>query len=270
MTILILVGIVLVTGGITFLFSERIKAQNRLFSTFSAALVATLLFVHILPDIYNSGLNVKFLGLALLSGLIIQLLLEKITHGLEHGHEHSHAKSHKSIIFGVMLGLCAHAFIEGMPISFDESNSIENEVVEDDHEHDHHNHHHNHHGHEHVDYSANESAVSDKFLSAILMHKIPVTLMLSLFLLSVRVKALFYFILIGVFAIMTPFGMLIGEELMRVPSINKYKFYFLALSSGMLLHIITSILFEHGHSKKETNLHILLIVAGITIGVILF
>lgn len=266
MTILLLLGVVLATGSITFLFSDRIKARHRMFSTFSAAVVAALIFVHLLPDIYSSSISAKWMGLALLIGLILQLILEKITHGIEHGHEHSHAKSHKSILIGVMMGLGVHAFIEGMPISIDD---VHQTTTANSHAHDSHEHH-EHEGHEHVDYSEGKGGISNKFISAILMHKVPVTLMLSLFLLSIGVKPLSYFGFLTIFALMTPLGMISGEYLMKIPSINSYKFYLLAISTGMLLHIITSILFEHGHSRKETNIHIMLILSGVIIGVLLF
>lgn len=277
MTELFIIAVVLVTGTIAFLFSERIKANHRLFSTFSAALVAALIFVHILPDVYNSESSAKWIGFALLLGLVLQLILEKVTHGVGHGHEHSHAKNHKSILIGAMLGLCAHAFIEGMPISIDEHQDVE--VVEtEDHDHDHlHDHSHEaeevageHDGHEHIDYSQEDDQLSSKFISAVLMHKVPVTIMLSLFLLSVGVKGWRFFLLLALFAVMTPAGVYVGQMLMSLPEVSAYKYYLLALSTGMLLHIITSILFEHGHSRKETNLHILLIISGIGIGILLF
>lgn len=254
MTILILIGVVLLTSGIAFLFSDKIKSKHRLFSTFSAALVASLIFVHILPDIYVSS-NAKWLGVTLLGGLILQLILEKVTHGVGHGHDHTHARNHKSILIGVMLGLGVHAMIEGMPI-------LMNDPAEMTEGHDHHHH------HEHL--SEGEEMLSVKFLSAVLMHKVPVTIMLSLFLLSIGVRPVSYFLLIGVFAAMTPLGALLGRELMGHPNFGQFTTYLVAVSTGMLLHIITSILFEHGHSRKENNLHILLIIAGIVIGVLLF
>ncbi|CAG5084136.1 ZIP family metal transporter [Parvicella tangerina] len=274
MTILILIVVVLLTGGVAFLFSDKIKTNHRLFSTFSAALVASLIFVHILPDIYNSGAGVNWLGLTLLIGLILQLILEKMTHGVGHGHDHSHAKNHKSILIGVMLGLCAHSFIEGMPISVEEqdvasTHQVHQEDGGESHEH-HHHHDHSGHGHEHLDMSKEGTKLTTKFVTAVLMHKIPVTIMLSLFLLSVGVKPINFFLLLSLFASMTPLGMFIGKTLMNNPSLDVYKYYLLALSTGMLLHIITSILFEHGHSRKETNLHILLIIIGAGIGVLLF
>lgn len=258
MTILILIGVVLITSGIVFLFSERIKAKHRLFSTFSAALVASLIFVHILPDVYSSS-NAKWFGVALLGGLILQLILEKITHGVGHDHDHSHAQNHKSILIGVMLGLGAHAMIEGMPILLDHSDE-DTEMVEV--------HTHEHHGHEHI--SANDNQLTLKFVSAVFTHKVPVTIMLSLFLLSVGVGRVRFFLLIGIFAAMTPIGAFLGKALMDNPNFSQFTTYLVAVSTGMLLHIITSILFEHGHSRKETNLHILLIVIGIGIGIVLF
>lgn len=258
MTILILIGVVLITSGIVFLFSERIKAKHRLFSTFSAALVASLIFVHILPDVYSSS-NAKWFGVALLGGLILQLILEKITHGVGHDHDHSHAQNHKSILIGVMLGLGAHAMIEGMPILLDH-NDEDTEMVEV--------HTHEHHGHEHI--SATDNQLTLKFVSAVFTHKVPVTIMLSLFLLSVGVGRVRFFLLIGIFAAMTPIGAFLGKALMDNPNFGQFTTYLVAVSTGMLLHIITSILFEHGHSRKETNLHILLIVIGIGIGIVLF
>lgn len=259
MTILILIAVVLITSGIVFLFSDRIKAKHRLFSTFSASLVASLIFVHILPDVYSSS-NAKWFGVALLGGLILQLILEKITHGVGHGHDHSHAKNHKSILIGVMLGLGVHAMIEGMPILM-EHGEDQTEIVEV-HSHDHHHH------HEHL--SASDNQLTMKFVSAVLLHKVPVTIMLSLFLLSVGVGRIRYFLLIGIFAAMTPIGAYLGKTLMDDPYFSQFTTYLVAVSTGMLLHIITSILFEHGHSRKETNLHILLIVVGIVIGIVLF
>lgn len=279
MTILIFISVVLVTGGVAFLFSDKIKTNHKLFSTFSAAVVATLIFVHILPEIYSSSISTKWLGTALLVGLILQLVLEKITHGVEHDHEHSHAKNHKSILIGVMLGLGIHSMIEGMPISMDEDIDQTEEVAEHaghDHEgHDHGGHDHesvseqeHDHGHEHFD--ANQKGISKEFISAVLLHKVPVTIVLSLFLISVGVGAVRFFLLIGIFSLMTPLGMFLGEWLSGIPAVGNYRYYLVAISTGMLLHIITSILFEHGHSRKETNLHILLIVMGITLGILLF
>jgi hypothetical protein len=276
MVILILVAVVLLTGGAVFLFSERIKSNHKMFSTFSAAVVATLIFVHIIPDIYSTSGNMKWLGAALLGGLILQLFLEKITHGVEHNHEHSHAKNHKSILIGVMLGLGVHAMIESMPILMEEdvhahSEEVQEEVHDHDHDHDHgHDHGHNHddHGHHHI--SSEDTALSTKFISAVMMHKVPVTMMLSLFLLSVGVGTIRYFLLIGIFALMTPLGAYLGKVLMDTPGFSNFTTYLVAISTGMLLHIITSILFEHGHSRKENNMHILLIVAGIGLGILLF
>lgn len=279
MTLAIFVGIVIITGALVYLLSGKIKTYHKYVSTFSAALVASLIFIHILPEVYNADLKIKWLGLGLLGGLILQLILEKVTHGVghdhDHNHAHSHAKSHKSILIGVMFGLGMHAMIESMPLLLNEdehSAHHHEEVVDGGHHHDQETSvdEHHHHEHVHIEISNDKSDWSTKFFMAVLMHKVPVTVMLSLFLLSIGVSRWQYFILITFFALMVPIGAYLGLVLSDVPAFNKVEWMLVAISTGMLLHIITSILFEHGHSKKENNIHISLIIIGIIIGLFLF
>ena len=51
--LLILLGSVLLTGVLVFLFTDLIKSKSKYINTFSAAVVAALIFVHILPEIYE-------------------------------------------------------------------------------------------------------------------------------------------------------------------------------------------------------------------------
>lgn len=251
----------MLTGGLVFLFSEKIKAFHKPVSTFAAALVATLIFVHILPDVYGGGHPMKWIGLALLLGLVAQLLLEKFTHGVEHNHQHSHARNHKSILIGVMLGLGVHAMIEGMPMLYEEE-------VHQHHGHDHGESEDDHSGHLHaIDLN---KGLTGKFITAVLMHKIPVTIVLSIFLLSLGMSRGRYFLLLSIFALATPVGALLGKSLMGISGISNYTGILVAVSTGMLLHIITSIMFEHGHSRKENNLHIVLILIAVVVGFLLF
>lgn len=256
--LLLFVGVVGLSGSLVFLFSERIKAYHKPISTFAAALVATLIFVHILPDIYVLHDSVKWLGMAVLLGLVAQLILEKVTHGIEHNHHHSHAKSHKSILIGVMLGLGVHAMIEGMPMLHEE---IAIEASSEEHIHNH---------HDHVHLEASKDGLTTKFITAVIMHKIPVTVVFGIFMLSLGIKARSYFLLLGIFSLTTPVGAILGKYLQNIQHLAEIKGLLMAFSTGMLLHIITSIMFEHGHSKKENNLHIILILIAIALGYVLF
>lgn len=255
-----LLASVLVTSVIVFLFTDKIQSRSKYINTFAAGVVAALIFVHILPEIYE--VKSFWIGFALMIGMIFQLVLEKITKGIEHGHVHSHSVSHKSILWGLMLGLGIHSLVEGAPIFMSNEELKTTEV-----------HHHmpgeNHsHGHDH---SAHDNPVRDgSFVTAILFHKVPVTIVLSLFLLSVGVKKWRFFGFILLFAMMTPLGGLLGKLLSNVEGMNLYTSYFMAFSTGMLLHIITAILFEHSHNKKESDAHLIIITLGVTLGTLIF
>ncbi len=258
-----LLASVLLTGLITFLFTDKIQSRSKYINTFSAAVVAALIFVHILPEIYE--VRSFWIGFALMIGMIFQLVLEKITKGIEHGHVHSHSHSvnHKSILWGLMIGLGIHSLVEGAPIFMSNEELATSEV-----------HHHmggDDHGHSHEGEANHQDSVQDgTFVTAILFHKVPVSIVFSLFLLSVGVKKWKFFGFILIFAFMTPLGGLLGKLLSNVEGMNLYTSYFMAFSTGMLLHIITAILFEHSHSKKESNAHLLITTLGVTLGTLIF
>ncbi len=256
-----LLGSVLLTSILVFLFTDKIRAHSKYINTFAAAVVASLIFVHILPEIYE--LKSFWIGFTLMMGMIFQLVLEKITKGIEHGHVHSHSVNHKSILWGLLIGLGIHSLVEGAPIFMStqelETTEIHHHMNGEGHDHDH--------GHEHA---GEVSDHGNTFVAAILFHKVPVTIVFSLFLLSVGVSKWRFFGLILVFALMTPLGGLLGKMLSGVEGMGLYGAYFMAFSTGMLLHIITAILFEHSHTKKESDTHLIIITLGVTIGTLIF
>lgn len=256
-----LIGGVLITGGIVLLFTDLISAKKRYINAFAAAIVTALIFVHILPEIYE--VKSVGIGFTLMAGMIFQLFLEKITHGVEHGHDHAHSKGHKSILIGLFIGLGIHALVEGIPLFLGEVEGIE-EVAN---QHQHHHHHHDH-GHDHGDGASTNSKW--KYISAIIVHNIPLTVIISLFLFSLEISKIRFFLFIFLFSIMTPIGASLGFAFSESSNLHIYGNYFMAFSTGMLLHIITSILFEHSHSKRESNLHLIIITAGIIVGTLLF
>ena len=52
-----------------------------------------------------------------LVGFFIQLLLEQLSGGVEHGHIHAPHNATGKFAISVMLGLCVHAFLEGIPLT---------------------------------------------------------------------------------------------------------------------------------------------------------
>ncbi len=86
---------------------------------------------------------------------------------------------------------------------------------------------------------------SSPILFGILIHKIPIAIILSMFLLNSQLKTSYAIGFILVFSLMTPLGSLLSSQL---DIINQFRPQITAVVIGILLHISTVILFE---SSKE-------------------
>ncbi len=106
----------------------------------------------------------------------------------------------------------------------------------------------------------------DTIIYGILIHKIPIAIIISIFLLGSKLKlvnAIFFIIL---FSLMTPLGSFIATK-----SIWVAEFYapITALVIGVFLHISTVILFESSEGHKFNLRKLLVIIAGISIAYML-
>lgn len=108
-------------------------------------------------------------------------------------------------------------------------------------------------------------ADGNNVIYAILIHKIPVAIVLSIFLLNSNLKTGFTIVFILLFAIMTPLGSLLS---LHSSSIANYSTELTALAIGVFLHISTVILFESstGHAFNLRKL----IVIGLGFGLAYF
>ncbi len=102
----------------------------------------------------------------------------------------------------------------------------------------------------------------DTIIYGILIHKIPIAIILSIFLLGSKIKlsnALFFIIL---FSLMTPLGSYIAANF---DFAIQYYAPITALVIGLFLHISTVILFESSEGHKFNLRKLLVIIVGITI-----
>lgn len=103
---------------------------------------------------------------------------------------------------------------------------------------------------------------NNTIIYGILIHKIPIAIILSIFLLGSKIKlinAVFFMIL---FSIMTPLGTLLANS---VAMLATYTSYIHALVIGVFLHISTVILFESSEGHKFNLGKLLVIVIGVII-----
>ncbi|MGI9551030.1 MAG: ZIP family metal transporter [Aurantibacter sp.] len=99
-------------------------------------------------------------------------------------------------------------------------------------------------------------------LYGILVHKVPIAIILSIFLLNSKIKLFYALIFMGLFSVMTPLGSYIAEN---VQAVAKYYVPITAIVIGVFLHISTVILFESSEGHKFNLRKLIVIVLGIAI-----
>ena len=203
---------VLFGGGLAFLVRENKPTLLRLLLSFGGSYILGIAALHLLPAVFTRGVN--NIGVWLLLGFFIQLLLEQLSRGVEHGHIHAHRNA--SPVFGIqiLLGLCLHSFIEGMPLS-------SYSTIMDDPSHTH--------------------GTFNHLLYGIILHKAPAAFALVILLFQSQFNRSFIAGSLVVFSTMSPLGALVAQKLIVDPVILNG---IMAVVTGSFLHISTTILFE--------------------------
>ena len=95
-------------------------------------------------------------------------------------------------------------------------------------------------------------------LHGVVVHKIPVAAILSVFLVQSKLSKVKIFLFLGFFALMTPFGSWLKDN---ISIITEYAAYINAVVIGIFLHISTTILFESSknHSFNATKLGVIIL-----------
>ena len=197
-----------------------------------AVLTGSLLVLVLKPTNHLVRLLLAFSGAYLLSVTILHLVPEVYTHGentkklgililvgiiiqsvlesFSKGAEHGHIHLHadnQKFPWLLFVSLCIHAFSEGLPI---------------------------HHA-------------GDNLLWAIIVHKIPIAIVLTTFLLQTDYSKKTIILFLSIFALMSPLGVLISD---KVTFFNEFHTEITALIVGVFLHISTIILFESSENHK--------------------
>ena len=223
-TLVLLFASVIAGAIIVEIFKPEKSRNIQLLLTFSGAYLLAVSVLHLLPEIFHYN-DTQNIGLFILGGFLIQILLEYFSQGIEHGHFH---KSNV-IPFSVLISLCLHALLEGVPLGG-------------------HLHHHAH----------------NALLTGIVLHKMPVAIVLmTLFLQSNISKTRAYFYLL-LFALMAPLGVFAGS---LFTTLANYHNEVMAIVIGIFLHISTTILFESSEGHKFSSQKILAIIVGSVIAI---
>lgn len=218
-------------GMAVFLFKKDNKQHLKLILSFSGAYLFAITILHLIPEVYHEGDH--SIGIFVLGGFVFQIILEQFSQGIEHGHIHKHPHGSSIFPFGIMISLCVHAFLEGMPLVRDPQHQL---------------------------------------VYGIGLHHIPAAFALGSVLLQSHVRKNTIIFLLIIFALMTPLGYLFSFELSSgaIGDLTAYFDRIMAIVIGIFLHISTTILFEssvdhHFNLKKS-----IAVIAGIGIALLSF
>ena len=155
--------------------------------------------------------------------ILIGIIFQSVLESFSKGAEHGHIHMHsegKQFPSLLFVSLCLHAFSEGLPIH-------------------------------HAD---------DNLLGAIIVHKIPIAIVLTSFLLQTKYSKKIVFSFLFFFGLMSPLGVLLGD---KIPFFTTYATEVTALIIGVFLHISTIILFESSENHKFNLQKFLAILLGV-------
>lgn len=219
-------------GGLSIFLVKSDKSQLlKLILSFSGAYLFAITVLHLIPDAY-SGPDHAEIGIYILVGFLLQILLEQFSEGVEHGHIHKHNDT-QIFPYGIMISLCLHAFLEGMPLAADQHNAL---------------------------------------IFGISLHHIPAAFALASILMQNKFKPAWIIFYLAVFAIMAPLGFWVSNGISK-GSIGGIEIYFhkmMGIVIGIFLHISTTILFESSVDHKVSKRKMIAVLLGIGIALIGF
>lgn len=104
-----------------------------------------------------------------------------------------------------------------------------------------------------------------QLLIGIIVHKVPIAIIISSFLLKSGLSKLKIFLFLALFSIMTPLGSLV--HIVFENDLAEIKIWIEAVVVGILLHIASTILFETSKEHKFDRLKFISIVLGMVMAV---
>ena len=241
--LLLLAGL---SGIVLFLGSSGMKTPTlRLLLSFGAAYLLGLTFLHLVPEIFSSG--VDHAGWYILAGFVLQIVLDFFSHGVEHGHAHPQKDRGMTFLLPVIISLWIHAFIEGMPFGGSWGTATEGM-----------------HAHAHVHAHGMDDHRSS-LIVGIGLHKVTESLVFCALLLGSGMekrRALLWFLL---FASMAPIGCAVQFMLGSSGAVDILTFTpkITAILVGIMLHVATTVLFESSEGHHFNLRKFLAIIAGL-------
>ncbi|MBS7563571.1 ZIP family metal transporter [Mucilaginibacter sp. Bleaf8] len=216
-------------GAAVFWFKGSNHKRLKLVLSFSGAYLFSITVLHLIPDAYHGADH--WVGVFILIGFIFQIVLEQFSDGIEHGHMHAHEHEKATFPLGIMVSLCLHGFLEGMPLA---------------------------------------QGYQTELVFGIALHHIPAAFALGTVLLANHQSKNKTLLFIALFAVMAPTGYFFSNALSNggIGNLQHYFNRIMGVVIGIFLHISTTILFEAGpdHTFNRRKLIAVLLGVGVALG----
>lgn len=155
--------------------------------------------------------------------ILFGIILQSVLESFSKGAEHGHIHYHdngKKFPILLFISLCVHAFTEGMPIQH----------------------------------------AGTHLLWAVIIHKIPIAIVLTVFLIRAKFTTKTTVLFLLIFGLMSPLGVFLSES---IGWVDRYIMEITAVIIGVFLHISTIILFESTENHTFNLQKFLAIIVGI-------
>lgn len=217
-------------GGFAALQTSRYNEKKlRLFLSFAGGYLFSLTLLSLMPEVYKSFS--PFSGVLVLSGFMFQVFLERFSAGIEHGHLHHHQFGNKVMPVTIMLSMCLHTFMEGVPLG-----AMMN----------------------------SDTNVRFSLLAGIVLHEFPAAFALTTILKGLKLGKTALLFAVLVYALSSPLGAILSNYLNYSLPQNVFN-YFMAFVVGTFLHISTTILFESSEHHHFSRLKLYAVIAGLAL-----
>lgn len=227
-------------GLLVFVFPKVNSTSFKLTLVFAGAYLFSITIIHLLPELFTASQEPAKMGIYILVGFFMQILLAQLSSGVEHGHLHEPGAGHAHHHFSsttLLVALCFHAFMEGTLLAHPAD-----------------------HVHQHS---------SEALLIGIIIHKMPAAFAL-MSVLRVQIPSIQKaVVLLLIFSIASPVGMLFSSQFHHLAVIDDQTFLIVyALVCGNFLHISTTIFFESSPEHRFHLKRLLVSLAGAFLAVL--
>ena len=219
-TIILLIFSVLLPAFFVELLNTRKTKNIQFLLNISGVYLLSITALYLLPELFKYNI-IENIGFYILLGFFVQLILEYFSKGIKH----KRLQQKNTLSKSVLISLYIYAVIEGLTLG-----------------------------------CGLEKQTYNMLMYGIILHKVPITVIMMVFLIQSNIKKKYIYLSLFMFAIMTPLGIYLANFFKT--SYTSFQDQIIAIIIGMLLYLSTKIIFESSNNTKSNLEKVLAIIIG--------